>query len=183
MNREQLYEYLDIDTPADFEYFENMAALLECEEDIHYEEVCALIEDVDKDNLAMLIDNYFEELSDFYPDGDDEFYMLMDKIRLSLSGMAKNSGEKNTMASLAEELCRFRKWYSLESEVVCVSVSEGAERTETLRDALVLSRLEKLNGEKFYYDLSSCKEYEIDDYMMSFADVIAACEEDGETPQ
>lgn len=33
MNREQLYEYLDIDTPADFEYFENMAALLECEED------------------------------------------------------------------------------------------------------------------------------------------------------
>ena len=71
MNREQLYEYLDIDTPADFEYFENMAALLECEEDIHYEEVCALIEDVDKDNLAMLIDNYFEELSDFYPDGDD----------------------------------------------------------------------------------------------------------------
>lgn len=94
MNREQLYEYLDIDTPADFEYFENMAALLECEEDIPYEEVCALIEDVDKDNLAMLIDNYFEELSDFYPDGDDEFYMLMDKIRLSLSGMAKNSGEK-----------------------------------------------------------------------------------------
>ena len=48
---------------------------------------------------------------------------------------------------------------------------------------MVLSRLEKLNGEKFYYDLSSCKEYEIDDYMMSFADVIAACEEDGETPQ
>ena len=109
--------------------------------------------------------------------------MLMDKIRLSLSGMAKNSGEKNTMASLAEELCRFRKWYSLESEVVCVSVSEGEERAETLRDALVLSRLEKLDGEKFYYDFSSCKGYEIDDYMMSFADVIAACEEDDETPQ
>ena len=34
MNREKLYEYLDIESPQDFEYFENMAALLECEEDI-----------------------------------------------------------------------------------------------------------------------------------------------------
>ena len=128
MNREQLYEYLDIDTPADFEYFENMAALLECEEDIPYEEICVLIEDVDKDNLALLIDNYFEELSDFYPDGDDEFYMLMDKIRLSLSGMAKNSGEKNTMARRLSETHWFfralKSWTEKSSIMTLVHVRD-----------------------------------------------------------
>ena len=39
MDREELYELLDIDTPADFEYFENLAALLECEEYIEYEDM------------------------------------------------------------------------------------------------------------------------------------------------
>lgn len=183
MNREQLYEYLDIDTPADFEYFENMAAFLECEEDIPFEEVCALMEGVDGDKLSMLLDNYFEEMSDFYPDGDDEFYMLMDKIRLSLIGLAKNGDEPTALTGLAEELDRFRRWYSSESQVICSSVLTGAEKTETLRDALVLSRLEKLDGEKFYYDFGLCKEYDIDDYIMSLGDVIAAAEREEENQQ
>ncbi len=178
MNREKLYEYLDIESPRDFEYFENMAALLECEEDIPYEEIYAIVESADRDNIALLIDNYFEELSDFYPDGDAEFYLLMDNIRRSLVGLAKNKDEDNVTANFAEELNRFRNWYSVDSKVVCSSVLTGQERIENLRDALILSRLEKLDGDKFYYDFDACRDYKLDDYIMSFADVIAAAQQE-----
>ena len=39
MDRERLYEILDIEEPAEFDYFENIAALLECDENIGYEEL------------------------------------------------------------------------------------------------------------------------------------------------
>ena len=54
----------------------------------------------------------------------------------------------------------------------------GQERIENLRDALILSRLEKLDGDKFCYDFDSCQDYELNDYIMSFADVIAAAEQE-----
>ena len=92
--------------------------------------------------------------------------------------MAKNEDEASAKANLAEELNRFRNWYSVGSKVVCSSVITGRERIENLRDALILSRLEKLDGDKFYYDFDSCKDYKLDDYIMSFADVIAAAHEE-----
>lgn len=176
MDKEKLYELLDIEEAADFEYFENMAALLECSEYIPYEEIFALIKDVDKDTLIMLLDNYFEELSDFIPGEDTEFFILMDKIRLSLMGLAKNSDEESVMVNLAEELNRFRNWYSSESEVMCRSIADDREEVHTLRDALTLARLEHIQGDKYMYDFSSCLEYELDEYIMSFGDVIAASE-------
>lgn len=39
MDRDELYELLDIEAPSDFEYFENLAALIECEEHIEFEEL------------------------------------------------------------------------------------------------------------------------------------------------
>lgn len=42
MNREQFYELLDIESAEDFQYFENLAAFFECEEELDYEDVAAL---------------------------------------------------------------------------------------------------------------------------------------------
>ena len=57
MDKEKLYELLDIDTPTDFQYFENLAALLECEEDIEEQVLYSLVEEVDKQVLSDLIYN------------------------------------------------------------------------------------------------------------------------------
>ena len=65
MDKDELYELLDIEAPSDFEYFENLAALIECEEHIEFEELYALLKDVNKESLLTLISNYFEEISDF----------------------------------------------------------------------------------------------------------------------
>lgn len=173
MDRERLYEILDIEEPAEFDYFENIAALLECDENIGYEELYGLLQEVDKETLSMLIDNYFEELSDFLPEDDADFYLKIDQIRRSLVGLAKSSDDKNVLGSLAEELDRFRRWYAAESQVICSDLETGSDEIHPLRDALALARMEKLDGDKYYYDFERCRDYDLDDYLMSFADMIA----------
>lgn len=178
MDREELYELLDIDEPADFEYFENLAALLECDEFIEFEEIYALMEGVNMESLVTLINNYFEEISDFIPGESAEFFLLMDNVKRSLMGLAKNADtEENVLGNMAEELNRFRIWYSIDSEVMTRSIADGIERPYTLRDALALARLEKIEGDKYEYDFSGCLDYHLDEYIMSFGDVIAAEDE------
>ena len=90
MDREELYELLDIDTPADFEYFENLAALLECDEYLEYEDIYALMEGVDKDTFSGLVDNYFDEITDFIPGDMAELYTLLEKIKFSENRLTNN---------------------------------------------------------------------------------------------
>ena len=177
MEKEKLYEFLDIESPVDFEYFENIAALLECDEDISYDDMFELISQVDTETLIMLIDNYFEEISDYIPGESAEFYTLMEQIRLSLTGLARCSDEENVMANLVEEIDRFRRWYSSESKVICTPIGSAYEEEQTLRDALYMSRLEKIDGDRYSYDFSQCIDYPLDEYIMSFADVAATAEE------
>ncbi|MFR2966194.1 MAG: hypothetical protein ACLTK0_07325 [Anaerovoracaceae bacterium] len=89
MDREMLYKMLDIEEPADFQYFENLAELLECDEHIEYEDLYSLLKEVDKEILAQLIHDYFEEVSDFVPQDAAELFLLLDKIKLSLIGMVR----------------------------------------------------------------------------------------------
>ena len=56
MDKEKLYEMLDIDTPADFQYFEDLAELLECDEEIEEQVediagiriICQFVEDIQR---------------------------------------------------------------------------------------------------------------------------------------
>lgn len=182
MDKETLYKMLDIESPGDFQYFENIADLLECGEHIEYDDLYRLLKETDKEILARLIYDYFEELSDFVPQDAAELYVLLDKIKLSLMGMARtaDSGEESVLAGLAEETDRFRQWYSLGSSVVCSEIGSGKEEEHTLRDAIGALRLEKLEGDKYEYDFSACLDYPLDEYAMSFGDMIAAAEEEGE---
>ena len=43
-----------------------------------------------------------------------------------------------------------------------------------MRDALVCARLEALEGTKYQYDFSECSDYELDEYIVSFGDMLAA---------
>ncbi len=90
MTKAEFYEILDIDSPEDFQYFENLAAFLECEEEPEYEDVAELVKEADKGTLAQLIGDYFEEISDFLPESETELYTIFDNVRRSLAGMSKS---------------------------------------------------------------------------------------------
>lgn len=174
MTKAEFYEILDIDSPADFQYFENLAAFLECEEDIEYEDLAGLVKEVDKPTLAQLIGDYFEEITDFLPESETELYTIFDTVRRSLAGMSKNCDDETTVTKLTDELERFRQWYSIESRAFVTDLGSADEEEMTLRDALICARVEALEGNKYQYDFSECSDYPLDEYIVSFGDMIAA---------
>jgi hypothetical protein len=176
MRKEDFYELLDIDYPADFQYFENLAAFLECDEELNYDDVAELFAEVDKDTLSQLVDNYFEELTDFVPGSETGVFGILDNVRRALMGMARTCEDETMETKLADELERFRRWYSIDSKVYLTNLGTMDEKEFTLRDALVNARIEKLDGDKFQYDFSECENYQLDEYIVSFGDMIAASE-------
>ena len=178
MTKEELYEILDIDRPEDFQYFENLAAFLECDEEPEYEDVAELIKEVDKETLAQLIGDYFEEISDFIPESETELFTIFDNVRRSLVGMSRNCNDETTQTKLADELERFRKWYSEDSRAYLTDLGSTEDEEMTLRDALVCARLEALGADKYQYDFSECSSYPLDEYIVSLGDMLAMGEEE-----
>lgn len=174
LTKEALYELLDIDTPADFQYFENLAALLECEDEIDDQALAQLLEGVDKKTLAELLHNYFEEMTDFLPGDTAEAYGILERIKFALMGLARNCEEEDLLANLVEELERFRIWYSVESRIYCTSIMTGEEEVLPVRDAVTLARSENLTKEKYEYDYSECLDYKLEEYIMNLGDLVAA---------
>ena len=181
MTKQEFYELLDIETAEDFKYVENVAQYLECDDDIEFSDVAGLVAEVDKVEVSGLLDDYFEEIMEFIPEAETEVYSLFTNIRRSLAGMLKNSDEMSTEAKIAEELERFRRWYSLDSRVYLTGIKDMAEREDTLRDALFTKRMEALGGEKYYYDFTEAMDYPLEEYVMTFGDMMALAE-DGEEP-
>lgn len=185
MNKEEFYELLDIETPADFQYFENLAAFLECDEQPEFEDVAALFAEADKNILAELTDNYFEEITNFIPGSQTEIFTILENVRRAIVGMCRSYEDDETLkAKLAEELERFRAWYSSESKAYCTDLSTMEENEMPLRDALVASRIEGIEGNsnKYQYDFSECMDYTLDEYIVSLGDMIAMGQ-DEETPE
>lgn len=174
LTAKELYELLDIDRPSDFQYFENLAELLEYEGEIEEGVLAQLLDGVDKKTLAELIYNYFEEMTDFLPGDAAEAYGVLERIKFALMGLARNCEEEDLLPNLVEELERFRLWYSVSSRVYCTSIQTGEEEVLPVRDAVTLARSESLTREKFEYDYSECLDYPLDEYIMNFGDLVAA---------
>lgn len=180
MNYRELLVYLGIDSPKEFNYFEMMADLLESEEDIELEAIYQLMTDADKEQVSQLLDTYFEEITNGLPDDSDSIYSLLDQIRLFLIGLCDNAESDSDYRVFADELNRFRNWYSYDSqvEVLPEDDEEGFEDVQCLRDAICTARVDKLNCNSHRYNFDQALDYEIDSYTMSFATLAAAEDEE-----
>lgn len=177
MDLKELLEYLDIDSPEDLEYFENMADLMESDEEFPVETLKELFSDADMEQVSGIISEYFEDILEHVPDEAAEIYSLLNTVRLSLAGMAKNIDDDDEMFTFAEEFERVHQWYAMDSVVKCTRIEgEGADLTEPvempLRDALSMYRMEKLGEEEYEYDFEDCLDFEMDEYVMSFSELM-----------
>lgn len=181
MDLNELMEMLEIDEPGEFEYFENLADLLESDETIPEDTLFQLFSQTDPKVVGELIHNYFDDILEAMPESSTEMFTLLENIKRSLIGLLQTSDDESLMLHFVEELYRFKTWYCSESEVTCKSLSDGEEKVLPLRDALVLSRLEKMEEDEYQYDFEECLKYEIDEYIMSFADLaVEEADEDEE---
>ena len=162
MNKREIYALLDIESPEEFEYFENLADYLECEEELDYTDVAELFNGVNKDVLAQLCDNYFEEISGFVPGSQTEVFTIFENIRRALVGMCRNCSDDENLET---------------------NLGTMEETRMPLRDAIVTSRVEGIDGNtnKYEYDFSECMNYPLDEYIVSLGDMIAMGEEEEET--
>lgn len=174
MGFDRLLEYLDIERPEEFEYFECMADLLEYDGDIDDEAIYTLFKGADRNIVAELIEDYFEDILDGLPEDQGEVYQLLHQIKLGLEGMIMNAQDDADIRRFADEISRFRQWYTKTSETHLISKDSGDEIYCCIRDLITYARMERLGGEKYSYDAENALDYELDSYIVSFSDLAAA---------
>lgn len=179
MDRDELFEMLDIESGADFQYFENFADLAECDEDIESDVLYDMLEDVDLKTFAEICESFFYETLESVPGDQIDLYNLLENIKRALIGLseAARKDEDNALLQLADELNKFRIWYSADLHAECKNVLTEKVTYVPVRDALANARLEKLNGDEYAYDFTAALEYELEEFIMTYADLAAEIEE------
>ena len=90
MDRDKLYEILDIESPDEFEYYENLSALLEADEMIDSGLILALLKEIELEKLADMLESYFDEWNKVIPDELAELYVTINTAKLSIMGNFKD---------------------------------------------------------------------------------------------
>ncbi len=176
MDRDELFTLLDIETGEDFQYFENFADFVENEGAIDSDAIYDLVTEIDMKTFAELCESYFYETLENVPGDQIDVYNLIENIKRVLVGLSEavRKGEENADLKLTDEWNKFRIWYSADSEVECKNIASDEVHYVPVRDALVISRLEKLEGDEYRYDFTGALDYELEEFIMNYADMADA---------
>ena len=181
MTREEFYEILDIDSGSDFSYFENMAALLECEKEIGREAIMELLREVDLNTFAEITESYFFDIMDKLPEKDVDIYNIFEGTKrtlVALSDMARNesgdlskSEEASTLVRLAEILDDFHNYFAIDQNCKVVNRTTGDTTVKALRDAIYDNLLSQLDNHELEFDLENAKGFSLDEYIIGIGDL------------
>ena len=157
MTLNELYKKLDMDSPADMEYFEQFADLLEIEEDIPFDLFYVALSEITPENAGELVENYFEDLTKASPDDEDDLVLLIDSLQQNLMLLAQDLEDSDARRSFAEQLYRFREWYKKPG----TSSVDG--EAASLFEALIQAREDALSGGSHEFDFKGCLDFKLDD--------------------
>lgn len=170
MDKVRFYRILDIDNADEFQYFENLAALLEEDEYIEENLIKDLIRNVDKEKLAEHMSSYFDGFLDHLPDNETDLYVMIESMGRVFDGLIMENMSDDDIDALAAEISRFRKWYVHDLNTFNRLTGEEA----SVRDARFDIAAAKLLGEKADYDFRLALDYDIDGFDVRIADMIGA---------
>lgn len=156
MTLADLFEMLDMDTPADFEYFEQFADLMESEEDIPFDLFYSVISEASPETMTELTGNYMEDLSNALPDDYDDLFTIVDSVQQRLLLLCENLDDSDSRRDYANELYRFRQWFHKEDGAFV----DG--KPCCVMDAAARARSEKFSGTEHVYDFSPSLGYELE---------------------
>lgn len=167
MELNELFDALDVESPAEFEYFEHFADLIELEHFIEYGDFYTILSEAPAELLEELSQNYFEDMLNNLPDNIVDIYTLLTSIQKCLTGLAAASYTKEGRRAFIDELYKFRSWYAEDGIVSCTNKADRKTVELPVCEALVLCRAEKLGGESYEYDFSQCLDYQLDEYSVN----------------
>lgn len=174
MDKVRLYKLLDIDTADEFQYYENLAALLEEDEFIEENLIKDLIRNVDTEKLAEHIGSYFDSFLDHLPDNETDLYVMVESIGRAFEGLIFEDMSDENVSDLAAEIAKFRKWYV--HDLNAFNRLTGEE--SSIRDARYDIAAAKLLGESADYDFRTALDYDLDGFNVRIADMLGASIED-----
>ncbi len=149
-----------MDGPEDLGYFEQLADLLESEEDIPFESFYAALSGAEADTLSEITESYFEEMSGAIPDNADDINSLLENIKHQLLMRIADPSDRDGRRRFAEELFKFREWLN----------SPAGARVSGIQmsvlEAVTAGREGRLIGREDSFDFSSSLDYELDELVM-----------------
>ncbi len=166
MDTREFYRILDIDDADGFVYYDNFAALAESEEDIPYDLVYDLCLKADEKTLADLCDDYFAELLEEIPADQEDLYILTENIQMGLKGILEG-GDEDRIARYAEELMKFREWFTLRRNVAVEDVATGSREEMSVRGAVVRYNAEQYMDEESRFFFDDALDYDLDEYVFT----------------
>lgn len=186
MDRNTFYDLVDIETPEDFKFYDNIENLIESDEEWDIDNLSPLLMEIPNDVMTELIDEYFKSLLDRLPDDETDLYTLIYNVSrtmksvLNADGISSEFGNENAdiekehandpKRRLSYELKKFSDWFSRENLVDIKDLGNGKEFKAPLRDVLGMITLEKLGIGSYSYNFDDCNDYELDEYILNFSD-------------
>ena len=149
MNRNDLYALLEIDSPEDVEYFEQLADLLETDEDIAENLFRHVLSAIRAENAGEFAENYLKEMTDAIPEGAaaEDLTEAIGAMEQRLLLLAEDIDEEQSREDFATELYKLRNWLHEEGGAAIDGVPC------TLLEAFTEMRAEKLGLASHEYGL------------------------------
>ena len=169
MDKVRLYRILDIDHPDEFQYYENLSALLEEDEFIEENLIKDLVRSVDKERLAEHIESYFEEFLRHIPDSETDLYVLVESMKRAFEGLIFEGMDDSDISDLSSELLKFRRWYVHDLN----AFDRISGREVSVRDARFGIAAARLLGDKADFDFRPALDYDLEGFSVRVADMIA----------
>ncbi len=172
MNREEFYELIDIESPEDFKFYDNIENLVEADEPWEADVLLPVIRETDSDTLKEMIKEYFQSLMERLPEDHTELYTLIYNAGRTIRGLVGGDdlNREDDLRRLSHELERFSRWFSKDSKVEMKDMDSGEVSSMPLRDALAHMALEKLGIGNYIFDFDEALDYEIDEYVVNLTD-------------
>ena len=158
MDRDELFELLEMNDPGDFGYFEQFAELMECEDEVEYDDFYEALSLVSADTLAEINENYFTELDRAFPDDCDDFYEILQSVKDNLSHLVSEADDEVYRREYVNQLYRFHEVFTK---------ADGASvdgRPVSVMEALAEYRASRIDHTDHKYDFGNSLDY-VPDYI------------------
>ena len=183
MNKEALLNLLDIENGSEFTYYENIAELLEAEQEIGADAIFQVLEEADLSIFAEIVESYFYDIMEKMPDNDVDLYNIFEAVKRNFialseaadrnkdSSVGEDFSDGNVLLRLSEELDEFHKYYSLTENCLVIDRESGIREEKSLRDAISDNRLALMDNRQLDFNLEEAKNFTVDEYMVGIKDL------------
>ncbi len=167
MKIDELYSLIDIETPSDFKYYENLELLLENDKKIDSYLLEELFYSLNWEKLIDLFKSYFDEVIRILPDNEDDLYIKFDVIKRKFLGILEREKDRENVKILVSEIESFKKWFIEDRLVKC-----NDDKNASIYDAIYDIYASKLLNNDCKYDFSNINEYKIDAFEIKISKLI-----------